>query len=108
VRRQPAGHRGERIAYTPEPIDTSGIELPPELERLREKLAENTHDVWARRRIAEGWTHGAERDDAAKKHPDIVPYAELSESEREYDRQTAIEVLKAIVALGYEIVRRQR
>jgi len=89
--------------YTPAPLDTSHIQLANEFELLTEKLAENTHDHWATLRIQEGWTFGMERDDKAKKHPDLVPYNELSETEKEYDRMTAMETLKAIIALGYKI-----
>lgn len=89
--------------YKPTPINTSDVALTPELIALTEKLAENTHDVWAEGRIREGWTYGEQRDDAAKKHPCLVPYSELSESEKEYDRNTAIETLKLIIKMGYSI-----
>ena len=82
--------------------------LSPELLALTERLAENAHDIWAARRMAEGWTCGPKRDDAAKKHPDLVPYADLPESEKQYDRNAAMETLKAIVALGYRFVPRER
>jgi hypothetical protein len=91
--------------YEPRPIDTSKVKLSAELQDLTEQLAENAHDNWARRRLSEGWTWGARRDDAAKKHPDLVPYGELSESEKHYDRDTAMETLRAIIALGYRIER---
>lgn len=93
------------MPYTPRPIDTKDVELRPELRELTEQLAEHTHDVWALGRMAEGWTYGPNRDDAAKKHPCLVPYAELPESEKEYDRQTALGTLKAVLALGYTITR---
>jgi len=80
--------------YTPRPIDTSTITLPNDLSSLTEKLAESTHDQWALQRLSEGWTHGEKRDDAAKTHPSLIPYADLSESEKEYDRITALETLK--------------
>ena len=89
--------------YTPKPVSTSGIELPASLTALLERLAENTHDVWAATRIAQGWSFGPNRDDAAKKHPCLVPYDQLPESEKEYDRKTAAETLKAILKLGYTI-----
>jgi RyR domain len=89
--------------YRPRPIDTSRTELSPSLVALTEKLAENAHDHWARRRLSEGWTWGAVRDDAARKHPDLVPYDQLSEAEKHYDRDTAMETLRAILALGYRI-----
>ena len=61
------------------------------------------HDVWARQRLTDGWRYGPRRDDAAKKHPGLIPYDQLSEAEKEYDRQTALETLKAISAFGYRI-----
>jgi ryanodine receptor 2 len=91
------------MTYEPRPIDTGHIQLPAEIGLLLERLAENTHDVWASQRLAEGWTHGLQRDDALKHHPCLVPYAQLPEVEKEYDRKTAIETLKVILALGYEI-----
>ncbi len=89
--------------YTPRPVDTSDITLPPELASLLEKLAENTHDTWAVQRIKDGWRHGPERSDAKKEHPGLVAYAELADSEREYDRRTAAETLKLIMKLGFQI-----
>ncbi|TWT63737.1 RyR domain-containing protein [Rubinisphaera italica] len=89
--------------YTPDPIDTSHIKLPAETLDLLEQLAANNHDVWARQRIQDGWTYGPKRDDDKKENPCLVSYSDLPESEKEYDRNTAIEVLKAIVALGYRI-----
>jgi len=93
------------MTYPPRPIDTSGVTLPVELLGLTEKLAENAHDHWAKGRMAQGWTYGPERDDAAKQHPDLVPYSELPDSEKEYDRKTAMETLRAIITLGYRIER---
>lgn len=89
--------------YTPKPIDTSGIVLPEELIELTEKIAENVHDNWAVSRIADGWTYGEKRNDDLKTNPCLVPYGELTESEKEYDRVTAIETIKTILALGYEL-----
>ena len=93
------------MKYVPKPIDTSSVTLTPEVIALTEKLAENTHDVWAAQRMKEGWTFGPARDDANKRHPGLVPYSELSESEKEYDRNTALETLKAIIAMGYGVGR---
>ena len=92
--------------YKPRPIETSKVELSAELVELTERLAENAHDNWATRRMAEGWRWGPVRDDAAKRHPDLVPYDELAEAEKHYDRDTAMETLRAIIALGYRIERR--
>ena len=91
------------MEYSPQPIDTSNIELSAPILELTELLAENSHDIWAKRRMREGWTYGESRDDAAKQHPDLVPYQDLPESEKQYDRDTALATLKAICALGYRI-----
>lgn len=93
------------MTYDPRPIDTTRVELSTEIRELTEKLAENAHDNWARQRMAEGWKYGPRRNDQAKEHPCIVPYADLPDSEKEYDRQSAMETLKAIIALGYELNR---
>ena len=91
------------MPYQPRPIDTTKIQLPDELTGLIERLAENTHDIWASLRLAEGWTYGPHRDDERKQHPGLVAYAELLEAEKDYDRATAVQALKAVVALGYRI-----
>ena len=95
------------MTYNPRPIDTTKIVLSDEILELTELLAENTHNMWAAQRLAQGWTYGPERNDAAKTHPDLVPYAELPEGEKEYDRTTALETLKVIMAMGYEIKKRR-
>ena len=92
--------------YRPKPIDTSDIALPEELLALTEKIAENVHDVWAKGRVAEGWTYGKIKDSVKKTTPFLVSYDELPESEKEYDRNTALETLKLIIKLGYEIEKR--
>ena len=91
--------------YIPCPIDTSDVVLDKDLLSLSEKLAENTHEVWAKGRIAEGWTYGNSRNDEKKQTPCLVPYSDLSESEKEYDRNTALETLRLIQKLGYKIVK---
>ncbi len=92
--------------YLPKPIDTSHVSLSPELAALIEKLARNTHEVWAQKRMQEGWSYGSKRDDAHKKHPDLVPYEDLTEVERSYDGEVVTQVVKGILALGYGIVKR--
>lgn len=89
--------------YTPNPVDTSKIVLNEDLLALTEKIAENVHEVWAKGRIADGWTYGVVRDDNARTTPCLVPYNELSEEEKSFDRNTAMETLKFITALGYKI-----
>ena len=95
----------KRKTYTPQPIDTSDIQLPAELEELVEEMSKNVHDVWSETRISQGWTYGEQRDDALKTHPCLIPYEELPDSEKEYDRSTALETLKLILKLGYKITK---
>jgi len=96
--------RRHKTAYEPTPIDTSNVVLSSEVLQLAERLAMNAHDVWGARRMAEGWVYGPERDDEAKTHPDLVYYHDLPEGEKEYDRSTAMETLRAIVHLGFQII----
>ncbi len=91
--------------YIPKPVDTSKIKIQESLVELTEKIAENVHDIWAEGRIKEGWVYGKERNDSLKTHPCLVPYSELPESEKEYDRKTAMETVKLIIALGYKVER---
>lgn len=89
--------------YKPKPIDTSGVVLPDALLALTEQIARNVHDVWAKGRLAEGYTYGAVRDDVKKTNPCLVPYDQLPEQEKEYDRRTAMQTIALIVSLGYTI-----
>lgn len=89
--------------YLPQPVDTSQVELPQELIGLGEAIAENVHDVWAQGRLSEGWTYGPVRDDTKKQTPCLVPYSDLPEVEKAYDRNTAFETLKFILAKGFKI-----
>ncbi len=91
--------------YVPQPMDTNDVRLPEELNGLVEQMAKNVHEVWAQTRIQQGWTYGPERNDALRHHPCLVPYEDLPESEREYDRNTSIETLKLICKLGFKISR---
>ena len=92
--------------YTPNPINTDDITLSEDLLALTEQIATNVHDVWAAGRIKEGWTYGEIKNTEEKTTPCLVPYDELPESEKEYDRNTAIETLKLIIKLGYKITRK--
>ena len=87
----------------PEPMDLSLVDLPESLIQLSERIAENVHEVWAKARMDEGWTYGEKRDDIHKKHPCLVPYDELPEEEKEYDRNTAMNTIKMVKKLGFRI-----
>lgn len=93
--------------YEPQPINLDAIQLTDDLIELREAIAENAHEVWAAARKKEGWTYGKERDDANKKHPDLIPYSSLPDSEKEYDRLMALDTIKLVKKLGFEIVKRK-
>ena len=91
--------------YIPNPVDTKSVDLPKGLEPLVEEMSKKVHEVWSAGRMKEGWTYGEERNDAEKKHPCLVPYEELPEEEKEYDRNTSIETIKLILKLGFKITR---
>ena len=96
-----------KLDYTPEPMDLSSVDLPESLIQLSERIAENVHEVWAKARMDEGWTYGEKRDDIHKKHPCLVPYDELPEEEKEYDRNTAMNTIKMVQKLGLRIEREE-
>lgn len=96
--------RGKRH-YDPQPIDVRDFQLTSDLEELIEAIAENCHDVWARARMDDGWTYGEKRDDDHKKHPDLVPYSDLTEEEKKYDRKMARGTLELVQRLGYKITK---
>ena len=91
--------------YIPNPINTADVELPVELLELSEQLAKNVHEVWAQSRINEGWTYGPERSDEHKTHPCLMPYEDLPELEKDYDRNTSQQTLRLILKLGFEITK---
>ena len=90
-------------SYVPQPMDTKDIQLSEELDVLIEQMAKNVHEVWAQSRIEQGWTYGEERSDALMQHPCLIPYEELPEVEKAYDRDTALGTLKLICKLGFKI-----
>lgn len=89
--------------YTPKPLDTSDVQLSAELMELAEQMAKNVHDVWAQTRLEQGWTYGPERNDTEKKHPCLIPYEQLPEEEKLYDRNTSLETLRFIIKAGFKI-----
>lgn len=91
--------------YVPQPVDTSDVQLPEGLDGLVEVIAENVHEVWAQSRMEQGWTYGEERSDALKQHPSLIPYEELPEVEKSYDRNTALGTLRLITKLGFKIIK---
>jgi len=92
--------------YDPQPINLEDIQLTDDLLELREAIAENAHEVWAAARKKEGWTYGKDRDEANKKHPDLLPYSSLPDSEKEYDRIMAIDTIRLVRKLGFDIIKK--
>ena len=85
------------------PVDTSHVELPEELDRLAEMIAKNVHEGRAEGRMNDGWIYGSQSIDTERIHPCQVPYEELSEEEKAYDRNTSQQTLKLIMSLGFKI-----
>lgn len=96
----------EKLEYHPHPINVEDVELDDELMELTEAIAENAHEVWGWNRYNEGWRYGDKRDDNRKLHPDMVPYSELPEGEKQYDRALAMNTIKLVKKLGFNIGRR--
>ena len=96
----------EKFVYEPSPIALDDVELSDELTELQEAIAENAHEIWAKNRCDQGWKYGLERNDQKKETPDMVPYCNLPESEKLYDREMAMQTLKLVKKLGFEIVKR--
>lgn len=101
-----AYERKHQPKYHPQPIDSNDIELDTNLLDLREAIAENAHDIWASARIREGWTYGPQRNDTLKQTPDLVPYFDLPDSEKQYDRDLAMETIKLVKKLGYDFIKK--
>lgn len=95
----------KNLNYVPQPMDTTDVQLPEELNVLVEEMAKNVHEVWAQSRIEQGWSYGSERNDVLKHHPCLIPYEQLPEVEKAYDRDTALGTLKLICKLGFKISR---
>ena len=89
--------------YNTQPIDSSHVDIPVQLTPLIEVIAKDVHETWAKQRLADGWTYGPKRSDDLKTHPCLVPYEQLPESEKEYDRKTALNTLRTIIRLGFTI-----
>ena len=97
----------DRFVYEPSPIGLDDVELSEDLSELQEAIAENAHEIWAKNRRDQGWSYGPERNDQKKETPDMIPYCNLPESEKLYDREMAMQTLKLVKKLGFDIVKQQ-
>ncbi|XP_064091922.1 ryanodine receptor-like isoform X19 [Macrobrachium nipponense] len=91
------------VAFVPKPVDTSSIQLPGYIEQVRDKLAENIHEMWAMNKIEQGWTYSERRDDLRLHHPCLTSFEKLPPNEKRYDATLALQTLKTVLALGYHI-----
>ena len=91
--------------YTPKPINLEDVVINSDINELKEAIAENAHEIWASSRKNDGWCYGPRRDDALKQTPNLVPYTDLPDEEKHYDRVMAMETIKLIYKLGYDIVK---
>lgn len=97
----------DKFVYEPSPIGLDDVELSEDLSELQEAIAENAHEIWAKNRRDQGWSYGPERNDQKKETPDMIPYCNLPESEKLYDREMAMQTLKLVKKLGFDIVKQQ-
>lgn len=91
--------------YIPSPINLDNVKLPEGLDQLIETISKNVHEVWASGRIKDGWKYGSERNDNLKTHPCLIPYDELPEVEKQYDRETVLNTIKLVIRSGYKILK---
>ena len=96
----------DKFIYEPSPIGLDDVELSEDLSELQEAIAENAHEIWAKNRRDQGWSYGPERNDQKKETPDMIPYCNLPETEKLYDREMAMQTLKLVKKLGFEIVKK--
>lgn len=70
-----------------------------------EYLAYLEHERWVKERVSNGWIYGKARDDERRIHPDILPYDQLSEDAKEYDRLFAYKLIDILASKGLSICR---
>lgn len=93
------------MTYKPNPIDTSTIQLPNDILEDAQTLAKNTHEMWAKGKLSDGYTFGLETSEEKKTHKNLVPYEALSPEDKAYDINTSLETIKVLLKLGYTIGR---
>jgi len=105
--RHQADHLWAKLAVTdcravPEELVESFAFAPAEVERL----AIIEHRRWAVERWLDGWRYGPQRDNAQKLHPQLIPYADLTDAMQDLDR-FAVRLVPALLARsGLAVVRR--
>ncbi len=70
-----------------------------------ERLAEAAHIVWMEGKVRDGWKYGPVTDKANKIHSCIIPYDQLSETDKESDRDMVRGIPSILAAAGYKMVK---
>ncbi|XP_062863941.1 ryanodine receptor 2 [Trichomycterus rosablanca] len=91
------------VIFTPTPLGTSQVVLPPQLELIRERLAENLHEIWLSDKMEQGWTYGPVRDDLKHVHPGLVEFSKLPDEEKDKNLKAAEHTIRTILALKAHI-----
>ena len=95
------------VAEPMEPAEPSSGAEPPFafLPAEVELLAEMEHERWSGERVSQGWTLGPDRDDTARRTPYLVPYADLPEAIKDYDRTPVRDIPRLLAGIGFRVVR---
>ena len=72
---------------------------------LLQQMASQEHERWCRERWLSGWVFNSQRNDAEQRHDKLVPYKQLSDEVREFDRATVTELPGLLGALGISLRR---
>uniref|UniRef100_A0A671MXC6 Ryanodine receptor 2-like n=1 Tax=Sinocyclocheilus anshuiensis TaxID=1608454 RepID=A0A671MXC6_9TELE len=91
------------VTFIPIPVDSSEVEYPPQLEQIREILAENLHELWLIDKIEQGWTYGPVKDESRKIHLCLVEFSKLPDQERIHNLQSSEDILRTLLAFGVHI-----
>jgi len=95
---------GLAVVIEDHPSNLSRVKVLHAIESNVDLLAECEHDGWMEQKYRDGWSHGLVRDDDAKKHPCLVQYANLSEEDKEKDRNAVRHYPDIVELAGYKIV----
>jgi hypothetical protein len=94
----------------------TGCRMVPSLEEVPfafepdevESLAVTEHERWMSERRSAGWRYGPIRDNQTKVHPDLRPWEDLGEEERQKDRNVVLSLPEILADAGFQIVRKAR